>query len=635
MSVPLYLLVLEDNPSDAELMIHELRRADFEPVWKRVETEGDFLTALDPALDLILADYHLPQFDGLRALKLVQESKLGIPLLLVSGTVGEEFAVEAMKKGAADYLLKDRLARLGPAVKQVLERKQVEEKLAVSENELRSLFAAMTDVVFVFDADGRYLEIAPTNPVNLYHPAEDLLGKTVHEVLPKEQAGYMMSKIQAALQKNQTVPGEYALQIDGKEVWFETNASRLSENSVIWVAHDITARKRAEEALRESEEKFRMLIDNSVAGIYIIQNAKMAYVNPSFAKAFGYVPEEINGRLSPKDLIHPDDIQAVMRRLQERLDGQTEKTTIAYKGIKKDGSIIYFEVYGMSITYLGRPAVMGTLMNITERKRAEEKVKEYSEHLEEMVAERTSELCQAQEELVRKEKLAMLGLLAGGVGHELRNPLGVISNSVYYLKMVQPKANEKIKKHHDIIEQELHNATRIVSDLLDYAREIFTEPQPGSVSELVEYTLSCFPVPGSIQVSLRIPADLPQIYADPLHVQQILGNLVTNACQAMADPSLDAKAGSATTSGRCKLTISAQQKKQMVVIAVKDTGAGINPENIEKLFEPLFSTKAKGIGLGLAVSKKLAEANGGQIEMETEVGKGSTFTLYLPVRADK
>jgi PAS domain S-box-containing protein len=627
----LYLLVLEDNPSDAELMIHELRRADFEPVWKRVETEGDFLTALDPALDLILADYHLPQFDGLRALKLVQESKLGIPLLLVSGTVGEEFAVEAMKKGAADYLLKDRLARLGPAVKQVLERKQVEEKLAVSENELRSLFAAMTDVVFVFDADGRYLEIAPTNPVNLYHPAEDLLGKTVHEVLPKEQAGYMMSKIQAALQKNQTVPGEYALQIDGKEVWFETNASRLSENSVIWVAHDITARKRAEEALRESEEKFRMLIDNSVAGIYIIQNAKMAYVNPSFAKAFGYVPEEINGRLSPKDLIHPDDIQAVMRRLQERLDGQTEKTTIAYKGIKKDGSIIYFEVYGMSITYLGRPAVMGTLMNITERKRAEEKVKEYSEHLEEMVAERTSELCQAQEELVRKEKLAVLGTLAGGVGHELRNPLGVISNSVYYLKMVQPKANEKIKKHHDIIEQELHNATRIVSDLLDYAREIFTEPQPGSVSELVEYTLSCFPVPGSIQVSLRIPADLPQIYADPLHVQQILGNLVTNACQAMADPSLDAKAGSATTSGRCKLTISAQQKKQMVVIAVKDTGAGINPENIEKLFEPLFSTKAKGIGLGLAVSKKLAEANGGRIEVKTQVGKGSTFTLYLPV----
>ena len=104
MPIPIHLLVLEDNPSDAELIIFELRRAGFEPDWKRVETEADFLAALDPTLDLILADYHLPQFDGLRALNLVQESKLGIPLMIVSGTIGDEMAVEAMKKGATDYL---------------------------------------------------------------------------------------------------------------------------------------------------------------------------------------------------------------------------------------------------------------------------------------------------------------------------------------------------------------------------------------------------------------------------------------------------------------------------------------------------------------------------------------------------
>jgi signal transduction histidine kinase len=248
-----------------------------------------------------------------------------------------------------------------------------------------------------------------------------------------------------------------------------------------------------------------------------------------------------------------------------------------------------------------------------------------------MVAERTRELRQAHEELVRKEKLAVLGTLAGGVGHELRNPLGVISNSVYYLAMVQPDADEKIKKYHAMIEQELHNATRIVSDLLDYARVINTDPKPGSVTELVEHTLSRFPVPASIHVSLDIPADLSQVYADPLHVEQILGNLVTNACQVMATPSLDTKAGSATMSGRCKLTISAHLQKKMVAIAVKDTGTGILPENLPKLFEPLFSTKVTGIGLGLAVSKKLAEANGGRIEVKSRAGKGSTFTLYLPV----
>jgi len=217
------------------------------------------------------------------------------------------------------------------------------------------------------------------------------------------------------------------------------------------------------------------------------------------------------------------------------------------------------------------------------------------------------------------------------VGHELRNPLGVISNSVYYLKMVQPEADEKIRKHHALIEQEVNNAARIVGDLLDYARNISTEPKPGSLREMVEHTLSRFPVPASIQVSLKIPADRPQVYADPLHVEQILGNLITNAWQAMCTPSSHTKAGSGTLDGGGKLTIRAHQKKQLVAIAVKDTGTGITPENMQKLFEPLFSTKINGIGLGLAVSKKLAEANGGRIEVESEVGKGSTFTLYLPV----
>jgi signal transduction histidine kinase len=275
---------------------------------------------------------------------------------------------------------------------------------------------------------------------------------------------------------------------------------------------------------------------------------------------------------------------------------------------------------------------IGISRDITERKRAEEQLREYSEHLEEMVKDRTRDLRNAQEQLVRNEKLAVLGQLAGGVGHELRNPLGVISNSVYYLKLVQPEANEKIKKHHAMIEQEVHNAARIVSDLLDYARVINTDPKPGSVTELVEHTLSRFPVPASIQVSLKIPADLPQVYADPLHVEQVLGNLITNACQAMSTPSLDTKAGSVPLIGGGKLTITARQQKQRVAIAVKDTGTGIAPENMQKLFEPLFSTKITGIGLGLAVSKKLAEANGGRIEVESKAGKGSTFTLYLPLK---
>ncbi len=252
------------------------------------------------------------------------------------------------------------------------------------------------------------------------------------------------------------------------------------------------------------------------------------------------------------------------------------------------------------------------------RKQVEEQIRQLNTSLEQRVEERTRELRQAQEQLVRKEKLATLGQLAGGVGHELRNPLGVINTSIYYLKLVQPEASEKIKEHHAMIEQEVHNAEKIINDLLDFARVISAEREQVSVDKLVRRTLERFPVPPAVKLKLELPDDIPNVYADPRQVEQVLGNLVTNACQAM---NLEGK-----------LTISARRQKKMVGIAVKDTGSGISPENMKKLFEPLFTTKVKGIGLGLAVSQKLAEANGGLIEVKSEVGTGSTFKLYLPIQ---
>ena len=140
-------------------------------------------------------------------------------------------------------------------------------------------------------------------------------------------------------------------------------------------------------------------------------------------------------------------------------------------------------------------------------------------------------------------------------------------------------------------------------------------------------------MPAAVEVSLELPADLPPLYADPHQVVQVLGNLVTNACQAMLEP----KAGLTTlalTDGASqagKLTLTAGLQGDMIAIAVQDTGGGIPPENMGKLFEPLFTTKTKGIGLGLAVSQKLTEANGGRIEARSQPGQGSTFTVYLPV----
>ena len=456
----------------------------------------------------------------------------------------------------------------------------------------------------------------------------------------------MLANIRQAIQTNQAVPGEYALPIGGKEIWFASSTTRLSENSVIWVAHDISEYKQAEMALLDSEERFRSLAESALVGTYILQDGIYIYVNPAMAGVFGYTVAEMTG-MSPAAIVQPDELAMVGENIRRRIAGEIKAIQFEVRGRNKDGSTRNVEIYGARVDINGKPALVGTLVDITERKRAEEEIRLYREYLEKMVAERTLELRDAQEQLVRKERLAVLGQLAGGVGHELRNPLGVISNSIYYLKMVQPDADEKIQKHHAIIEQEVHNAAHIVSDLLDFARVISTERKAGSVADLVAQALSRFPVPASIQVSLKIPVDLPQVYADPLHVEQMLGNLITNACQSMTRSSLDQSAV-ASFSRICKLTIRARalvpapasgpeflkgsdRPKPMLAISVKDTGTGIIPENMDKLFEALFTTKAKGIGLGLAVSQKLAEANGGSIAAKSQAGRGSTFTLYLPV----
>lgn len=396
---------------------------------------------------------------------------------------------------------------------------------------------------------------------------------------------------------------------------------------------------------KESEQRFRSLYENATIGIYrTTPDGRIQMANPALVRMLGYESFE---ELSRRDLAE-DGYESEHPRLEftQQIEqfGEVRGLESAWK--RKDGSIAYVrESAHVALNEKNRPLFYeGTVEDITDRKNAEQELKRYSEHLEELVELRTRELHAAQEQLVRKEKLAVLGQLAGSVGHELRNPLGVINTSIYYLEMIQPDASEKIKKHHAMIEQEVHDADKIISDLLDFARGVSAEREQVSVAALVKKTLERFPVPGSIEVVLDLPADLPDLFVDPRQIEQVLGNLTVNACQAMTSSFISKNQTAATLKDGGKLTISAcavfpvsepDPQKHMLAIAVKDTGTGITAENIPRLFEPLFTTKARGIGLGLAVSKKLAEANGGRIEVHSQVGLGSTFTLYLPVMSSE
>lgn len=250
------------------------------------------------------------------------------------------------------------------------------------------------------------------------------------------------------------------------------------------------------------------------------------------------------------------------------------------------------------------------------------RLREYSERLEEMVAQRTKELEDAQEQLVRQEKLAVLGQLAGGVSHELRNPLGAIKNAAYFLNMALEDPEPDVKETLEILEKEVETSEKIIWSLLDFARPNPLSLREVDVNGVVEEALSRVTVPENVQVVSQLSESLPAILADPDQLGQVFGNIILNAVQAMPDGG--------------QLTLESETDGQEgVAISISDTGVGISREDLDKVFEPLFTTKARGIGLGLAVTNALAQRHGGAIEVRSEVGKGSTFTIKLPVKAEQ
>jgi signal transduction histidine kinase len=256
--------------------------------------------------------------------------------------------------------------------------------------------------------------------------------------------------------------------------------------------------------------------------------------------------------------------------------------------------------------------------DFTERKEAEQALKQYSERLERMVEQRTRELKDAQEQLIGKERLAVLGQVAGGIGHELRNPLGAIKNAAYFLNLALGKPEPEVKETLEIVSKEVATCERTISTLLDFARQKPPSRRKADINGVVREALSRITVPGNVEVVSQLDETLPAIMADSDQLRQVFENIILNAIQAMP------------AGGRLGME-SRTPSAGWVAVSIADTGVGISLEKMPRLFEPLFTTKAKGVGLGLALTKMLVEAHGGAIHVQSEVGRGSTFAVRLPV----
>ena len=372
-------------------------------------------------------------------------------------------------------------------------------------------------------------------------------------------------------------------------------------------------RAQMEKDLAASEKRYRDLVSTLEEGVWETDSDMVTtFVNPKMAEMLGYTTEEMVGHLV-YEFLAPEKIETIRNYHMRRRQGIREQYESQF--LRKDGSPIDVQL-GVTPLMDEHGEFRGSLagiQDISDLKAVQRKLADQSRHLEDLVADRTRDLRDAQAQLIRAEKLATLGELAGGVGHELRNPLAVISNAVYLLKNILPKSGSDLMEYVEMIEMETRNASSIINDLLDYSRIQPTDKETIALSDLMAGLLVKLPIPQNVVVENQLRADLPNVKVNGQQVEMIFTNLISNAIEAMPE------GGS--------LKVSARVRGDNLTVSVADTGIGISRENMKKIFEPLFTTKSRGIGLGLAITSRLAELNDIKIRVKSKEGQGTTFSL--------
>jgi PAS domain S-box-containing protein len=416
---------------------------------------------------------------------------------------------------------------------------------------------------------------------------------------------------------------EHRIVVNGETKWVREKAElEPDQNGKLQggfgTVQDITERKQIEEKLFQSERKYRSLYETSMDGIASADmEGRITECNDAYAQMLGYSKDELKA-LSYIQLTPEKWHQMEQGIIREQVTKRGHSDLYEKELIRKDGSIVpvSIRVWLVRDEKWAPIGMWAIVQDVTRRKHLENELKRYSEHLEHLVDERTKKLKDA-------ERLAAIGETAAMVGHDIRSPLQTVEGAIYLAKeeiKALPSRTQEISNIEEMlnsIHEETTYVNKIVSDLQDYARPLEPQLEEIDTKQLINGALATVHIPSTVEVAVTVEQNCCNMIVDPTMMKRILANLITNALQAMPDEG--------------KLTIAAIKKQDEVHISVRDTGQGIPEENRAKIFQPLFSTKAKGQGFGLAVVKRLAEAHNGTIAFNTEVGKGTTFTVAIPL----
>jgi PAS domain S-box-containing protein len=621
MSETLHILHLEDNLKDAAMIEAILETEGISCDITCVSRRNEFCAGLEkPDLDLILSDFSMPGFDGLSALEMARKLRPDVPFIFLSGTIGEELAVEALKEGATDYVLKDRMTRLPIAIRRALrereeamQRRAMEMGLRRSEERFKFIARATQDMVWDWDL--------ATNEVWHSDNFDTLFGKLpedtgtgiefcLQRVHPQDR-DRVLAGIRAAIDSGQeTWLEEYRyVRADGPvaNVFARAYIIRDAEGKalrVIGATMDITKRKQADERIREQAA----LLDRAQEAISLNDmSQQILYWNKGAERLYGWTRAEALGK-NVNDLLFQGDLSAPHEALRH-LIRQGEWQGELHQATKTGRKLVIESRWTLLRDDQNEPkSILVINSDITERKRLEA-------------------------EYLRTQRVETIGALAGGIAHDLNNALAPVLMGINLLRR-EPLSPETARML-ELMDKSALRGSDMVKQILSFSRGVGGQLTAVNVGNLVEemVRLAEKTFPRSIKILTVLPEDVARVRGNATQLHQVLLNLCVNARDAMPEGgTLTIETANAVLDNKSLPPGRGLNAGAYVILKVSDTGHGIAPELLDKIFEPFFSTKElnRGTGLGLSTAVGIVKTHGGFLDVASGVGTGSTFKVCLP-----